>query len=91
MNLLKIVCAAVLYSDGVMLVGPRHLDNVMLEQYKRAYTNKIAPEESNAIYGFLDNNGLFLNRYEALIIAQEAKQIVEKTNPQDKLFSEDLY
>lgn len=31
----RIVCAAVLYKDGTMLVGPRHFDKVMREQYKR--------------------------------------------------------
>jgi hypothetical protein len=30
----RIVCAAVRYPGGEMLVGPRHLDSVMLVQYR---------------------------------------------------------
>jgi hypothetical protein len=85
-----VVCAAVRLA-GVMLVGPRHLDYVMLTQYRRAFSGENAPDVHDGEMGFLDQEGVFMDRIEALEVAQAADQIRDKTEPSDRLFSEDLY
>jgi hypothetical protein len=85
-----VVCAAVKLGD-VVLVGPRHLDYVMLAQYRRAFSGAGAPDANAGLMGFLDQEGIFMDRKEALGVAQAADQIRDKTEPLDLLFSEDLY
>jgi len=41
--------------------------------------------------GFVTSEGRFVGRCDALPIAQTAGQIVGKTQPEDKLFSEDMW
>ena len=85
----RIVCAAVLYKDGTLLVGPRHFDSVMCLQYQRF---GIKDTESESQQGFLDQYGTFLTREEAYVVATEQNQIIRRC-PGDngKLFSENLY
>lgn len=85
-----VVCAAVKLGD-VTLVGPRHLDYVMLQQYRRAFRGEKAPDAEAGEMGFLDQEGKFMDRKEALRVAQAAGQVQNKTEPLDLLFSEDLY
>jgi len=85
----RVVCAAELYPCGVLLVGPRHYDSIMALQYHQQ-EHRI-PIDSVAVDGFLDQFGIFMDRYEALAVAKNAGQIREKTQPENKLFSEDLY
>lgn len=85
-----VVCAAVKFGD-VTLVGPRHMDYVMLQQYRRAFQPGKAPDEREGEMGFLDQEGVFMDRFEALKVAHDANQIRSKTEPYDRLFSEDLY
>lgn len=85
-----VVCAAVRFPE-VTLVGPRHLDIVMLAQYRRFFTAGNAPDPHEGEMGFLDQEGVFMDRKEALLVAQNAQQIKYKTEPYDRLFSEDLY
>ena len=87
-----IVCAAVRYPDGKTLVGPRHLDYVMLKQYQAL---GIKEGEDKATCGFIDQEGNFYTRCEAWKIAEENNQIRYRT-PGDTanggtLFSENLY
>jgi hypothetical protein len=85
----RVVCAAVRYPDGSMLVGPRHFDAVMLQQYRSLGLNF---QESEAQAGFLDQNGVFMDRKEAMLVALAARQIGPgSTEQSDRLFSEDLY
>jgi hypothetical protein len=95
MNQRRVVCAAVCFPDGNMLVGPRHFDFVMLQQFKKFYAScseeNPAPSETDGTMGFLDNDGKFMDRYEALEVAKAANQILHKYDPQNRLFSEDLY
>lgn len=88
----RIVCAAVQYPDGSMLVGPRHFDNIMLQQYRKL---GLQYEEDVAISGFLDQDGNFLNRQEAWVIAMEKGQVRHRTSGDTReggtLFSENLY
>lgn len=41
--------------------------------------------------GFLDNDGKFVGRREACRIAKAAGQLIRKTQPPNKLFSENLW
>lgn len=94
MNQRRVVCAAVRYPEGQMLVGPRHFDGVMLMQYRRLFGEGHAghaPGEEKAVQGFLDQKGVFMDRFEALEVAKSANQIINKTQPEHKLFSEDIY
>lgn len=84
----RVVCAAVRYSDGRMLVGPRHFDVVMQAQHR---VMGITADESAAVCGFIDQWGEFMDRYEALAVANARGQVMQKTAPYDRLFSEDLY
>lgn len=50
------------------------------------------PEGFREVQGFLDNNGLFLDRYDAMFVAEEAGQLIRKTGSDPrKLFSEDIW
>lgn len=84
-----IVCAAVKYPDGSMLVGPRHFDATMLRQYRSL---GLKFEESDSVCGFLDQDSVFLNRQDALVVANAANQIRYRTSGDETiLFSENLY
>ena len=41
--------------------------------------------------GFITSHGRYVGRAEALLIATKASQLIRKTNPQDELFSEDVW
>ena len=90
----RIVCAALCYLSGVLIPSPRHHDAVCNEQIRRLKTTNLhGLVEGKPVQGFIDQFGNFHDRFEALKIATEAGQLVGrvKTNPQDRLFSEDLY
>ena len=50
-----------------------------------------AAELSNCDQGFMTDKGRFVDRLEACKIAKSAGQIINKTGPEDDLFSEDLW
>lgn len=84
-----VVCAANNY-NGLIICGARHYDQVMVKQIK-AFNDGFTFEPEQ---GFIDQHGVFMDRFEALLVATEAGQINryrEKTTPVDRLFSEDLY
>lgn len=75
-----------------MLVGPRHFDKVMHDQYSRFFTRGTALGEEESVQGFLDQHGKFLTREEAYEVAKAAGQIIRRCGGDDgKLFSENLY
>jgi hypothetical protein len=84
----RIVAAAIL-ADGVIysLPPPARHGTVM-------YHYDIGLVE-NSIQGFIDTNGVFLSREDALVVANAANQIIEKTGYSDlalsQLFSEDVW
>lgn len=83
----RIVCAAVLYSDGSMLVGPRHFDEVMQAQHARLPKNV-----AEVAQGFIDQWGTFFDREDSRAIAQRAGQILHRCGGDDtRLYSENLY
>lgn len=88
----RIVCAAILYENGTMIVSPRHFDMVakkMIEQLNPdwSYWRKLKHEQ-----GFVDKFGEFHSRESAWEIAYAADQIVRHcAGDAGKLFSENLY
>ena len=85
----RIVCAAVLYTDGVLLVGPRHFDAVMHKQYAGFGCHL---SEAECAQGFLDQYGQFHTREQAWVIAERNGQIIrDHDKTPGRLFSENLY
>lgn len=85
----RVVCAACLYGDGIMLVGPRHFDATMLDQYRRLGLKKT---EDQCVQGFVDQWGNFMTREEAHKVASEQGQIRNRCGGDEgRLFSENLY
>lgn len=84
----RVVCAANLYGNGVMLVGPRHFDATMRDQFRRFGLKHGAPH----VQGFIDQWGEFMTREEAHKVATEQGQIRHRCGGDDReLFSENLY
>ena len=99
MELNRIVCAATLYEcvDKIddelfsfVIPSVRHYDTIHrdIACYIDDYSMDCVVKEEQ---GFLDKNGKFHDRRAALKIAKEANQLIRKTPPEDRLFSEDLY
>jgi len=88
----RIVCAAIAYPRiGIMLVGPRHFDKIMQDQYDRFFS-VTPPDGEENVQGFLDQYGEFLTRKEAHEVAKNANQIIRRCGGDEgKLFSENLY
>lgn len=89
----RVVCAAVSVWDHLngplVITGARHFDLLMHRQIARMNLNPALVREAEQ--GFIDNHGCFLDRKEALAVAKAAGQLIRKTQPEDELFSEDLY
>ena len=84
-----VVCAAVRYPDGTMLVGPRHFDATMQAQYRRL---GLRFEEDECEKGFLDQSGDFMTREAAYRVAEAQGQIrYQGASNGRRLFSEDIY
>lgn len=91
----RVVCAANQYDtqDGrvKVFVGVRHYCPVMIQNLEFWKPHLI---RSSEVQGFVDQHGVFMDRFEALKVATAAGQINiarPKTSPEDRLFSEDLY
>jgi len=84
---LKIVCAALKYEDGLVVVGPRHYDLTMRRFIDKQHQN-MAPVE-----GFIDQYGNFHDRYAALDIVRETGQSLDhkRNRSRTELYSEGLY
>jgi|AntDeeMinimDraft_5_1070356.scaffolds.fasta_scaffold11599_3 hypothetical protein len=86
-----IVAAANRSDNGMVVVSARHFDLLMHRQIQNL---GMVSEFRTGTQGFIDQFGTFVDRFEALAIAEAAGQINvrrEKTHPDDRLFSEDLY
>ena len=98
-----IVCAAIKSGSGLIACGARHFDDFMRMQIERSGgTRKNLPEETVRLTdewtvrgeeGFIDNQGNFLTREEAWIIAEENGQIKYRCGGDENgvLYSENLY
>lgn len=87
----RIVCAANLYPDGIIVCSARHYDMIMHTVLCSIYDDR--PSFSEVKQGFIDNIGVWHDRKAAYKIALAADQIRHKTgNLHDEtLYSEDLY
>lgn len=81
----RVVCAAI-RSGEIIICGVRHHDMIMSKVKQNLLSYQYEWDQ-----GFVDQQGVFMDRYEALGVAQAACQLIRKTNPPDRLFSEDLY
>jgi len=95
-----VVCAACRFGkdeDALVVTGARHYDGIMHAQIKAIGGKRRLKElygSAIAKQGFIDQFGVFMDRYEALEVATAAGQVNvrrSKTSPEDRLFSEDLY
>jgi hypothetical protein len=86
-----VVCAALAYKD-ILILGPRHFDATMHAQMANS---RCAMMVKGGAWeqGFIDQHGVFMDRKEALLVAQAAGQIglYRPKNPGEWLCSEDLY
>lgn len=84
----RIVCAACINDEGIMVIAPRHWDKTMHQ-----LNEHVGIDPHTAEQGFIDQRGVFLNRKHAFEVAEAAGQIRCKTGNIDskELFSEDLY
>lgn len=95
----RIVCAAMRFPDGTIVVGPRHWDQTMratadrlgLIEKRRSGLEVVGSEEQ----GFIDQHGKFFTRQEAWKIAEANRQIYRRCGGDDAhggtLYSENLY
>ena len=74
------------YSYDIIITGKNHGTIFqLLSKWGLKRNSRI-----NEIQGFITTNDRFVNRYEALKIAENNNQIIHKYNPKDELLSEDL-
>lgn len=85
----RIVSAAILMEDGLIIVGIRHYSPDMRATMKRVYGDKYHLKEKEQ--GFVDQMGVFLTRKESWIIAEKEGQIIRNVAPKGTLYSENLY
>lgn len=96
----RIVCAAIKYTNGTVILGIRHFDKIMHDtiQCKQLNTPRSLFDKNEQ--GFIDQHGNFLTRKEAWVIAVREKQIIRLVGNQTEesllsdnveLFSENLY
>jgi hypothetical protein len=87
-----VVCAANRNSDGLIVAGARHYDDVMRAQIKSSTGNwRVNTVEQ----GFIDQFGNFLTRQEAWGVAFRNNQITRRCGGDESgggtLYSENLY
>jgi len=76
----RVVCAALRRRDTI-ICGPRHWDSICRGTSKDGWEQ-----------GFVDQNGVFLTREEAWMVALTAGQILRRCGGDEgRLFSENLY
>lgn len=74
-----------IFFKGKVYTGRRHCDILCDESLpSRGYLR-------SGFQGFITDEGIFLDRYEALTVASKCNQLIWKHPPYDQLMSEDLY
>jgi hypothetical protein len=85
----RIVCAAMINMEGVIIPSPRHFDRTCHELLEIA---GLEGKNCNWLQGFIDQHGKFYDRKEAFILAVKNKQIFRPTSYEtNELYSENLY
>ncbi len=96
----RVVCAAALMNDGLIVTGVRHYSPDMRATLRRLYGNGlrafgrwwIKPYHLRVKeQGFVDQYGIFLSRKEAWVIADREGQMRHRASLPGTLFSENLY
>ena len=90
----KIICAAIQHPDTKkVFYGHRHNHCLAAMNSELSWTmNRQQISSIHFIQGFVTSEGRFVGREEALIIALENDQVLDKKEIRgDQLFSEDLY
>ena len=85
----RIVSAAMLMDDGLIVVGVRHFSPDMRATLRRIYGDGYHRRVKEQ--GFIDIRGAFLDRTEAWKRAEATGQIREHVSSPGALFSENLY
>lgn len=84
-----IVCAAMRSEKtGLIVIGVRHYDRLMLQQIAMAGGREALGRMHQ---GFIDQKGVFLDRLEAWTVAEAADQIRFRDFDNGTLYSENLY
>lgn len=97
----RVVCAAIRAADGSLLLGIRHYSGDMVRQMTQRVDGRKFENRLDEDQGFVDQHGVFMDRFEAYRVALDAEQII---NPNlcgfgidgtgvaaAKLYSEGLY
>lgn len=90
----RIICAAIqIVETGKVFYGHRHDQCINSMNSELGWTmNRRQISQVKKVQGFVTSNGRFVDREEALIIALENDQVLDKSNIRgDSLYSEDLY
>ncbi len=85
----RIVSAAMLMDDGLIVPGVRHFSPDMRAVLKRIYGEGYHLRVKEQ--GFIDSRGAFLSREDAWAVAERNGQIRERVSVPGTLYSESLY
>lgn len=69
----------------------QHLFQLRSEHFGIDIPDKAYYDEHKEYQGFYSNKRKFLSREQALVVARNANQLIQKTQPHYELFSEDLW
>ncbi len=89
----EIMRAAIRHSNGIIfsVERPGRHGHVISAMASIGMANRAAGKNVVKDQGFITNKGRYVGRFEACLIAHNAKQIIAKTGPSDRLFSEDVW
>lgn len=91
----RVVCAAIKFGP-IVIVGVRHFDSLMHSMLRKLSINPMREH----VQGFVDNQGSFLTREEAWLVAEAQGQIIRRVGGDETiegdvktghLYSENLY
>jgi len=92
----RVVCAAIRAADGELLLGIRHYSQDMINLISQRFDGTKFEHRLDEDQGFVDQHGVFMDRFEAFRVADAAGQITNRNgcgrDPDGpKLYSEGLY
>lgn len=73
----RVVCAAIRAADGTLLLGIRHYSMDMHAQIDARHDGEKFLHRHDEDQGFVDQHGVYMDRFEAFIVAERARQIVD--------------
>jgi hypothetical protein len=88
----RVVCAAIRAEDGSLLLGIRHFSEDMHAQLRMRIDGSKFHHRQGDGQGFVDQNGAYLTREQALEVALTAGQVIRRVSGDaGRLHSENLY